>query len=531
MTENEPALYRQWLDNADGELRQAILSLSEEEAAETFADPISFGTGGIRRKEGVGPGRINDVTVAWAAAALAETLRREPEAIRSGGGKEVLIFRDTRQNSLRYARLTAAVLKEKRIPAVLLDTPAPVPMLSFALKSGGYRCGVMITASHNPAAYNGMKLYNGLGGQLTPAATAAVERRLKAVSPFDLLKNARERMIKPRFCRADGDRLRRAYLDAVTSLPEDGITLKAAATPLYGAAGTLLREALSRRGHTVFTVPEQERPDPLFGGVAAPNPEDPAVFDLIRPVGEANGADLLLAVDGDGDRCGCFVREGERYTALSGNDIAAVLLHHLCETVPIPDRGYIVRTAVSGGLGEKVAAAYGLRAFVTPTGFKYIGEALADDDNGVFFAGYEESGGFLWGSHAADKDGIAAAVLLCAAAARQKRAGKTLLSDLRELRTACGEETARTERFAFPGLSGRRRMEACLSYFKTNPFPDGDLSVRGDTLTFRFPGERKAALRPSGTEPYLKLYCFAAAPGGAETLPNRFRPVIESFRR
>ena len=529
------AFYRCWKENSDDHTKTVLEQMDDRETADCFGGLPSFGTGGIRQAEGIGPNRINEVTIGWAAAALARTLKEENEE--KDMKKGVRIGFDTRKNSRLYAEKTALILNAYNIPTLLFEEPVPVPLLSFVLKREDRLCGVMITASHNPENYNGFKVYNKSGGQCVPEEAARIQNRFHRIDPFGIPQSTKEEAVSRGLLRTTGTAEEKAYLTAVTRHRVTDSGLIIAATPLHGASNKLLPLSLRTCGHRVFTVASQEKADGTFPTVAAPNPEDPSVFEEVKAEGQRRNAHLLLVTDGDGDRCGCGIRHGDGYKILTGNESAAVLLCYLLkrEKDRLPQDAYIVRTTVSGTLGERVAASYGVKTYTTPKGFKHIGAMLKDQTKGTFFAGYEESGGFLYGNHAADKDGIAAAVLLAEAAEFYRRQGKTLVDVLNELNKKFGREYTRTDRFAFPGRDGATRREACLRWFKEHPLRGGNMREEDHTLFFQ-PGEGiKTALRPSGTEPELKLYRFINANNDSEAerknsiIDHRFLPIIHSF--
>ena len=534
-SKEDNAFYRCWRERSDDHTKTALDRMAEEETADCFSGPPSFGTGGIRLAEGIGPNRINEITIGWAAAALAvyftETI---DETARKKG---VPVGYDTRRNSRFYAEKTALTLNAFGIPTLLFESPIPVPLLSFVLKREEHPGGVMITASHNPENYNGFKVYNQNGGQCIPEEAHAIQERFLRIDPFEIPRIEKEQAVADGLFRTTGAAEEAAYLTALTRRRFSDSQLTAAVTPLHGAAYRLLPKALKACGHQIFTVASQERAEGDFPTVTAPNPEDPAVFEEVRAEGRRRNADLLLATDGDGDRCGCGVREGDDYRILNGNESAAILLFYLLEREKyrLPPKAYIVRTAVSGGLGERIAVSYGVKTYTTPTGFKHIGAMLQNPKNGVFFAGYEESGGFLYGSHAADKDGIAAAVLLAEAAEHYRRQGKSLLDVLTEIHKRFGREYTRTDRFSFPGKDGATRKEACLRWFRERPLRGLCLREENNTLFFEDGKGIKTALRPSGTEPELKLYRVIRADSDNEAerknniIDHRFLPVILSF--
>lgn len=524
-------LFLGWREQSDKDTKIQMDAMSNSEAADAFSCLPSFGTGGFRKPEGIGPNRINVITIRWTAAALAECL------IRKSAEGTVLIGYDTRRNSAAYAEETALTLNRYGIITALFHEPIPVPLLSFTLRQGSYLAGVMITASHNSPKDNGFKVYNSEGSQLIPAETTALEQRLHAINPFSIRPKPKEESIQQGRFRILGQKEKTAYLRAVAPLHTVHSTLHVVATPLHGAAFQLLPEALKRSGHKVTVVDEQMTTDGKFSTVAAPNPEDPAVFRQAKRIGRRCHGDLLLATDGDGDRCGCCVKQDNTYVPLSGNDTATILMdyliHHKKES--IPDNSYVVRTAVSGTLGTTIAETAGIKTRLVPTGFKHIGALLTDKSNGTFFAGYEESGGFLYGNHTADKDGIATTVLLAEAAAYYKAQGKTLLDKLEEIYSDYGREYTATLRFFFPGSDGAFQKEACMQYFYHHVPTGCKRNICGDTVFFDFGDNQKAALRPSGTEPCLKLYCIVKAENAdiaAEkkaTIQERLIPIIHRF--
>lgn len=532
---NYRAAYAHWCQMADAKTKKELASFSEAEIEERFYSDLSFGTGGIRGKTGIGSNRINRYTIRQAAAGTARYLKASlsPDVLKKG----VLIAFDTRCDSSFFAVETALTFCAFNIPAYLFQSPAPVPLLSFTLKKDDYLCGVAITASHNPKNDNGFKIYNDCGGQLVPAEAAEIAPYIKESDPFELGPIHIAKINK--FLHFTGKAENAAYLTAITRNRVKNSPLTVVATPLHGAAKTLLPAALKRAGHRVISVPAQEICDGAFDTVAVPNPEDYAVFALAEEKGLQNNADLLLATDPDGDRCGAAVFHQNKYVPLSGNEVGALLIDHLLrrDGDRLPTDSYIVRTVVTGTLGEKIAAGHHIPTLITPTGFKYIGAALLKNENGTFFAGYEESGGFLAGDHAADKDGIFTAVLLAEAAAFYKIKKMTLIDAMNALYDTYGYEYSETETFLFPGKDGVLRKTECLRYFeeKADLRADRVEKTAGETLVFYFGDEIKTVLRPSGTEPKLKLYHLVNAVDKKDAtaklanIKDRFLPLIASF--
>lgn len=529
------AAWDRWCRKADAATRQELETLSEAQREERFYCGLAFGTGGIRGETGVGSNRLNRYTVRQAAAGTARWLQSTSPAKELSKG--VLIAFDTRTDSAAFALEAALSFCAFAIPAYLFDAPAPVPLLSFTLKREDYLCGIAITASHNPPNHNGFKLYNRQGGQLVPTEAAKIAPYIEETDPFALPPPS-ESNIK-QLLHFTGKAENAAYLSAITRRKVKDSPLTVVATPLHGAAKRLLPAALKKTGHHVLTVPAQEICDGTFATVTTPNPEDPAVFAWAEKVGYENHADLLFVTDPDGDRCGVAVKDQNRYIPLSGNEVGALLIDYLLrrDAGRLPADAYIVKTVVSGNLAVKIAAHHNVPTRITPTGFKYIGEALLKKENGTFLAGYEESGGFLAGNHAADKDGIFTAVLLAEAAAFYKKQNMTLIDAIRKLYAVYGYEKSATETFLFPGKEGARQRAACLEYFAKQAQTGADRREKaaGDTLLFYFAQGIRTALRPSGTEPKLKLYFTVSGNDEKDAdvklaeVKNRFLPLIAGF--
>lgn len=536
---NYRAAYQYWRNTADEQTEAELRSLTTEKAIEDrFYCDLAFGTGGIRGETGAGTNRVNRYTIRKAAAGTALYLKTTFQSTELKKG--VLIAYDTRCNSAAFALETARTFCTFDIPVYLFAAPAPVPLLSFTLRKENHLCGVMITASHNPPHYNGLKLYNADGGQLVPTEAEKIAPYIRETDPFSISPLPVAGATARGLLHFTGKAENAAYLNAITSRKVKNSPLTVVATPLHGAAKYLLKAALTKAGHRVFSVPAQEICDGVFATVAVPNPEDTAVFAMAETVGYENNADLLYATDPDGDRCGVSVFHKGKYVPLSGNEVGALLISYLLERNKnnLPADGYIVKTAVTGNLGEKIAAEYGVATITTPTGFKYIGEALLNKKNGTFLAGYEESGGFLAGDHCADKDGILTAVLLAEAASSLKRQNLTLIDALQKLYQTFGYEYSETETFFFPGKDGARDKSTCLYCIEANMASCGADKVEkiaGDTLIFYFGEEIRTALRPSGTEPKLKLYYTVnvknevEAKAKLEKIKIIFHPLINEF--
>ncbi len=451
-----------------------------------------FGTGGIREVMGQGEGKMNDDVIILASLALARFLFEKFE------NPKVLVAYDSRINSKEWANLTAKVLVSKGVEAFVFDRLCPTPVLSFAILHLNLSAGVVITASHNTKEYNGYKVYGHTGVQCVPQETKQITKHGQQCSVFDYVEPEAD-------IQTVGEDVLRAFYDAVLceSVFEETATaseLNVVFTPLHGTGGlpvlTVLREAGFR---DVLVVEEQFEPDGNFPTVDSPNPEEPSALKMAIDLANQTGADIVIGTDPDCDRVGVAVRHMGKYVQLSGNEAGALLTGYLLFK---KSGNTLVKTVVSGELGGQIARQNGLNVINTPTGFKYIGEQMESLGEDFFFA-YEESFGYLGGRYARDKCGVGACLLLCQCAAHHKQRGKTLVDALNELKATYGhyQDFGQSIRLD-PG-----QQEKVIERLKSL---DGILEVEeaGSFLKLHF-HNGWIAVRPSGTEPKLKLYYSA----------------------
>jgi phosphoglucomutase len=478
--------------------------------------------------------------------------------------KGVAIAYDTRLNSRTFSCLAACTLAAKGIPVFLFADPAPTPVLSFAVRHLGCAAGMVLTASHNPKEYNGLKVYNATGVQLNPPEADEVTDCIRRIPLFSALPATDiEPGEKAGLISQVGAAMKEAFLAAVLAHsllpePEPKASLGVAYTPLHGAGNRYVREALAQAGFSrVATAAEQELPDGNFPTVHYPNPEDPAALALAVALAQARNYDLVIATDPDSDRLGAAVRtplaaataadtvatvaaaapaataQTPEYRYLTGNQIGVLLIDYILARRQalglLPAKGVVFNTIVTSDLGAAVARSYGMRVGSTLTGFKYIGEQInllqaAGEETFVF--GYEESNGYLPGVYARDKDAVAAALLLCEAAAWQKRRQKTLADRLEEIYQAHGYYLDALDNFFFPGSDGVARMAGLMEDLRGKGpafLPEaaavedyaagvGDYP-KENVLKYRLQDGSWLACRPSGTEPKLKVYYSVRAQG------------------
>ena len=509
--------------------------------AERFTGALEFGTAGLRGILGAGPQRMNRVLVRKVTAGLAAyLLANVPDARQRG----VVIGHDARHNSREFAEDTARVLGGVGITSYLAHRPWPTPTTAWAVTERRACAGVMVTASHNPPAYNGYKVYWGNGAQIIPphdtgiaAAIAEIGRSDQlAMPPLDELRRAGTVVDLT-------EELHDAYLAKIVALrarPDvDGRSLVIAYTPLHGVGARSVEPGLSRAGFTkVHTEPSQREPDPAFPTVAFPNPEEKGAMDRVLALARAVSADLVLANDPDADRLCVAVPDAggaAGYRLLTGDQVGALLADYLLEAGPA-DRRMVATTIVSSQLLGFLAQKAGADYRETLTGFKWIGNAAMDYERshgGRFVMGYEEALGYSVGPLVRDKDGVSAAILVAELAAWNRARGKTVLDHLDDIYRKVGLFVTEQVSITKPGSAGLAEIRDAMTRFRGSPPKDlaghkidqvVDLS-RGegglppsDVLVFKLAGGRRVIMRPSGTEPKLKSYYevrVEVAPGEA----------------
>ncbi len=489
------------------ELEALLASGDGEDLADRFDGTLEFGTAGLRGALGAGSNRMNRVVVTRAAAGLAAYLKDNG----APPGAAVVIGYDARHNSDVFARDTAEVMTGAGLRALVMPRPLPTPLLAFAIRELGCVAGVMVTASHNPPQDNGYKVYLGDGSQIVPPADSEIAERIAAVGRLaDVSRGNAGTVLDEGIV----DR----YLDTVADLAEDGPRdLRLVYTPLHGVGGTSVLQVLETAGFEAPAVVEQqEQPDPDFPTVAFPNPEEPGAMDLAMALADERGADLVVANDPDADRCAAAVPGPHGWRMLRGDEVGALLGHHLLSR---GKTGAYACSIVSSTLLGKLAAAAGQPYAETLTGFKWISKV-----DGLAF-GYEEALGYCVDpEHVKDKDGVSALLLLCELAAQEKARGRSLTDVLDDLAVRHGVHATDQLSVRVDDLS---LIAAAMERLRTTP-PTvlGDLAVTSaedlslgsaelpptDGLRYRLAEGARVIVRPSGTEPKLKCYLEVVVP-------------------
>ncbi|MCL9661839.1 phospho-sugar mutase [Paenibacillus hunanensis] len=530
----------QWLGDPsiDEQTKQELQSLDGQvsELEDRFYRDLEFGTGGLRGVIGAGSNRMNSYTVGRATQGLAEYIL----SVHTGADKpSVVIAHDSRHFSPEFALEAALVLAGNGIVAKLFPSLRSTPELSFAVRHLKATGGIVITASHNPPEYNGYKVYNASGGQLVPHEAEQVIEQIRQVSSFANIKRVeREAAEQQGLLVWLGDDEDQAFLDTVTSISvnrellagEAGQNLNIIYTPLHGTGYRPVKEGLKRLGFTNVTIVEQQQePDGNFSTVKSPNPEEREAFTLAIELGEKIGADILIGTDPDSDRMGAVVKDNNgKYFVLTGNQSGAIMIHYylgqLQEQGKLPANGAVVKTIVTSEMGAAIAEHYNATVYNTLTGFKYIGEKMnqfQQTGEHTFLFGYEESYGYLAGNYARDKDAVVAALLISEAAAYYKQQGKTLYDVLQELYTQFGYFQEGLESRTLKGKDGVAQIQAIMEDWRSNsPAEIGGVKVtealdyskglnglpKENVLKFMLEDGSWFCLRPSGTEPKIKVY-------------------------
>ena len=540
--------YREWCEDPffDEATRTELKAISgdEKEIEDRFYDTLKFGTAGLRGILGAGTNRMNRYTVGAATQGLANYIIKQ-------GGQErgVVIAHDCRHMSPEFAQEAGLVLAANGIKAYVFDSLRPTPELSFAVRYLNCIAGINITASHNPAAYNGYKVYWEDGAQITPPHDTGIMDEVAAITSYhDIRTTDREQAEKDGLYHTIGEEVDKAYDACIDALVLDREAIKRQAdeltivfTPLHGTGNLPVRRNLEKLGfNKVLVVPEQELPDGDFPTAPYPNPETPQAFELALELGRKEQADILLATDPDADRLGVYVRDAAgEYHPLTGNMSGCLMEEYLLaqrkQRGLLPQDAFVVRTIVSTKLADAIAEAYDTELVEVLTGFKYIGEKILEAEksgHGHYQFGFEESYGSLAAGYARDKDAVGAAVILCEMAAYYRDKGETLWDAMvavfekygwyREEVTAVShegvegrakiEETMKNLREAPPESIGDYRVTAVRDYqtgIRREIGTDNEEAItlpKSNVLYYELEDGAWACVRPSGTEPKIKVY-------------------------
>ncbi len=545
------------------DLLAELESIRDDDAQiqDRFLRDLPFGTAGLRGVIGAGIARMNRYVVGRATQGLADYLLTHDRK-----GASAVIAYDSRRFSFEFARETACVLAANGITVYLFKQLTSVPELSFAVRHLKASGGVVITASHNPGQYNGYKVYAAYGGQLGPKASLAVMERIQKLDPFtDVKRIPYAEGVEEKRIIEIGEEIDRIYYEQMVRLcgAENAEELKVVYTPLHGSGLRTVENVFPMAGiRNLFVVPEQRMPDGSFPTVASPNPEDSQAMEMAIALAGRMEADLAIGTDPDADRMGAAVRRPDgTYTMLTGNQIGCLLIDYLLEkrrlSGELRPSDYIVKSFVSTRMADAIAAHYGIRCHTVLTGFRFISELIVQKEptGAEFIFGFEESFGFLAGTFAMDKDGALAALLLCKAAQFFRARGRRLPDALEALYREHGYYLESVKNIAFEGLDGMEKMKGIMERLRAKPIAaigglpvrftedylsltrtghDGAVSVLElpptDALRLLLDSDAWLCIRPSGTEPKIKIY-YAVSAASRQTAENQLQDIAEDFEQ
>ena len=511
--------YNLWLKNVkDEKMLQELKSMTDEEISSAFFKDLSFGTAGLRGIVGAGSNRMNIYTVAKVTKALAKY-------IKSKKGKSLAISYDSRVMSREFAELTAGICAKQGITVYLSYDLMPTPFLSYMVRYYNCDAGVMVTASHNPKDYNGYKVYSSDGCQLLEEPSFKIMEIAESLDQFKFDAMSLEEGLKSGKIIYTDEKILNDYIDAVKSVSINKIeNISVLYTALNGTGTQTLPRVLKEQGANVELNTVQCVPDKNFTTCPYPNPEKTEVYETSVELAKKANSDLIIASDPDADRVGVMVHHNDEYVHLSGNGIGVIIEDYLFSNRE-EKGGTVVKSVVSTGLVDKLAEKYGGKVKDVLTGFKYIGEFITNlekkNKEKEFVFGFEESLGYLIGTHVRDKDATVASMIICEAASELKKQNKTIVDRLNEIYNEFGYYQAYVTTYKFAGEVGDKRMKEILTSLRTDPPKDFAgfkvLSVKdylkgvdglpsSNLISFELDGATKIMIRPSGTEPLIKVY-------------------------
>ncbi|HEP1292939.1 phospho-sugar mutase [Streptococcus pyogenes] len=539
--------FQKWLDfeQLPDYLRQELLSMDEKTKEDAFYTNLEFGTAGMRGYIGAGTNRINIYVVRQATEGLAKLIETKGEEAKKRG---VAIAYDSRHFSPEFAFESAQVLAQHGIKSYVFEALRPTPELSFAVRHLNAYAGIMVTASHNPAPFNGYKVYGQDGGQLPPADADALTDFIRAIeNPFAVELADLDESKSAGLIQVIGEVVDMEYLREVkdVNINQDlinnfGKDMKIVYTPLHGTGEMLTRRALAQAGfESVVVVESQAKADPDFSTVKSPNPESQAAFALAEELGREVDADVLVATDPDADRLGVEIRQPDgSYKNLSGNQIGAIIAKYILEAHKtagtLPENAALAKSIVSTELVTKIAESYGATMFNVLTGFKFIAEKIQEFEekhNHTYMFGFEESFGYLIKPFVRDKDAIQAVLLVAEIAAYYRSRGLTLADGIDEIYKEYGYFAEKTISVTLSGVDGAAEIKKIMNKFRENgpkQFNNTDIVLLEDfqkqtatkndgtisnlttppsnVLKYTLADDSWIAVRPSGTEPKIKFY-------------------------
>ncbi len=564
--------YEEWCNNPifDEETKKELLAMKndETEKKDSFYKDLEFGTAGLRGIVGVGTNRMNKYTVGKATQGLAQYIVKKGKQDRG-----VAIAYDSRHMSTEFSKQAALILNANGVKTYIFESLRPTPELSFAVRKLGCISGIVVTASHNPPKYNGYKVYWEDGSQITEPIDNEIIAEVNSINDFSKIKTiTKEEAIEKGLYNIISLELDDMYLDELqknTLNPEDikkaTDDLKIVYTPLHGTGGKLVKKLLERQGYkNVYIVKEQEEPNGDFPTVSYPNPEDPKAFEYAIKLAKEVGADIVLANDPDADRIGLQVKDSKtgEYVVFNGNMIGLTIAEYLIsqkkEKGMLPKNPALIKTIVSSNMTDRICEYYGVELFLALTGFKNIAARIRQfeaSNSNTYIMGYEESYGCLIGTHARDKDGLIAVMMLCEIAAYYKNRGLTLWDVIQKMYEKYGYYKEDQISVVLEGADGAVKIQEMMKNMRNNPpeklgkykvlkIMDCSSGIEKDIMTgeemkidlpksnvlrYTLENDCWCAVRPSGTEPKIKFY-MGVKGDSLEGAEKDLKDLIEAMR-
>ncbi len=564
--------YEEWCNNPifDEETKKELLAMKndETEKKDSFYKDLEFGTAGLRGIVGVGTNRMNKYTVGKATQGLAQYIVKKGKQDRG-----VAIAYDSRHMSTEFSKQAALILNANGVKTYIFESLRPTPELSFAVRKLGCISGIVVTASHNPPKYNGYKVYWEDGSQITEPIDNEIIAEVNSINDFSKIKTiTKEEAIEKGLYNIISLELDDMYLDELqknTLNPEDikkvADDLKIVYTPLHGTGGKLVKKLLERQGYkNVYIVKEQEEPNGDFPTVSYPNPEDPKAFEYAIKLAKEVGADIVLANDPDADRIGLQVKDSKtgEYVVFNGNMIGLTIAEYLIsqkkEKGMLPKNPALIKTIVSSNMTDRICEYYGVELFLALTGFKNIAARIRQfeaSNSNTYIMGYEESYGCLIGTHARDKDGLIAVMMLCEIAAYYKNRGLTLWDVIQKMYEKYGYYKEDQISVVLEGADGAVKIQEMMKNMRNNPpeklgkykvlkIMDCSSGIEKDIMTgeetkidlpksnvlrYTLENDCWCAVRPSGTEPKIKFY-MGVRGDSLEGAEKDLKDLIEAMR-
>lgn len=511
--------YDLWLQKVTDEATlNELKNMTDDEINSAFFKDMEFGTAGLRGIIGAGSNRMNIYNVGKVTEALSEYVLNH-------GGKSIAVSYDSRNMSQEFAELVAKIAANNGLVVYLAKEMMPTPFLSYMVRFYGCDAGVMITASHNPKDYNGYKVYDNTGCQLLEEPSIEIMKISEKMDAFSFDLMSLEEGLEKGLIKYTDDEVIDSYVKEVKSVSKAKIEdVSVVFSALNGTGIQTVPRVLTEQGAKIILNEIQAKPDKNFTTCPYPNPEKFEVYETSLPIAKESNADLVIASDPDADRVGVLVNQKGEFVHLTGNEIGIVIADYLFSKRK-DKGGVVVKSVVSTSLADKIAEKYSGKCHDVLTGFKYIGEFITnlqkENKESEFVLGFEESSGYLVGTHVRDKDATVASMIICEAASELKKQGKTIVDRLTEIYDEFGYYQAYVTSYKFAGSAGDKKMKELLSGLRTNPpkdfagfkvlkITDYLTSVNGlpeaDLISFELEEGSRVMVRPSGTEPLIKVY-------------------------